>query len=180
MAKLVAEVYAEALFEVAEQTESLEAIYEDFSEFANLLKEEPDFFEVLKAPKISKVDKRQMLDKIFTDEINSYLLNFLKVLIDKRRTSSILSIYGTFREMYRKAAHIDSAYISSAVPLTDGQKQALVAELEKSTKKKIEAEYAVDPDLIGGLVIRIGYQMIDHSVIKEINDLKGMLIEKVV
>ncbi len=180
MAKLVAEVYADALFELANELDKVDDYYEEFTEIANLLKEQPDFFEVLKAPKISKVEKKQLMDTIFANELDTYLLNFLKVVIDKNRANQFVAIYQEFRDMYRDAGKVESAYITSAVELTEEQKQSLHANLEKSTKKKIEAEYSVDPSLIGGLVIRIGYQMIDHSVFKEINDLKGMLIEKVV
>ncbi len=180
MAKLVAEVYADALFEVASENQTTDSIFAEFENFAELLREDGDFWELLRSPKISKEEKIQLLDKIFSEQYSQYFLNFLKVIVEKRRANEFLNIYSVYRNLYRDVAKIETAYIKSAVELTEEQKKVLIANLEKSTGKTIEPVYSVEPALIGGIVIKIGYQMIDHSVSKGISDLKAMLIDKVV
>lgn len=180
MAQLVSEVYAGALFEVAIESNQLQALYDDYKAVVNLFKTEPDFFEIFKTPKITNDEKKQVMDSVLKEQVSIEMLNFLKILIDKRRAASVLAIFKAFEKMYRKHFNLATAVVRSVVPLTLEQSNALRTKLEYLTGYTIEIDNQIDQNLIGGMLIQIGDRIIDNSVKRKIGNLKDMLVERVV
>ncbi len=180
MAQLVSDTYAAALFEVAIDAENVMALYDEYDEVVKTFDEMPEFYEIYNTPKISKEEKKQVIDSVFKGKIDALLLNFLKVLIDKRRTNFVKATYSAFEEMVKEHQNLEKATVTSVVPLTTTQLERLTAQLIKLTGKKVTIENEIDPELVGGLMIQVGDQIIDSSVRRKILNLKDMLIERVV
>jgi len=172
MAELVSKVYSEALFEVAKEDQMVGAVRDELSYMVSCLKMYPEFFEVLKMPVINKSDKKSVLTETFEDKVSVEMINFFKTLIDKNRIGDIFDIYQDFNAKVDEFNAVLNISVESVIPLTEDQLDALSEKLRVKTGKNIVITTAVKPELIGGLVVTLGEQIIDGSVRSK---LEGML-----
>ncbi len=178
MAHVVADTYAKALFELCLERRVVDDVYEEFKYICKLMYDEPDFYEIFQTPKISIAEKKKVIKAVFAGRFSATMVNFLNVLADKRRTDCIVEIFQSFEKKYNRHHNRAKAIVRSVVPLSDEQKQKLTKQLTETSGYKIELENIIDPSLIGGLRIRIGDHMIDHSVKTGIHNMKDLLIER--
>ncbi len=164
MAKLVNKTYSEAIFEYALEEECLVGIQEEFSFIANAFTEFPDFYEVIKTPKISIAEKKMVIQETFKDHISQPLLNFLKIIIDKGRGTDILAIKRDFDERVDVYNGVVTATVESVIPLTEEQLESLANNLYQRTGKKVKINTQLNQGLLGGVVVKMGDQIIDGSV----------------
>mgnify|MGYP000872892760 FL=1 len=164
MAEVVSKTYSEAIFEVALEEGRLEAIQSEFALIESTLKAYPDFYEILKTPKININEKKQVIEETFGSQVSQTLLNFLKIIIDKNRGTDILNIKSDFDARVNEHRGIVKATVESVVPLSDDQLEKLTERLIALTGKKVEVETRITPELLGGMVIQIGDRIIDGSV----------------
>lgn len=164
MAELVSQVYSEALFDIAVEMDLIDGIQKEYDHFVQCLKDEPDFFELLKTPQISDDDKKKILEETFQNHFSEPFMNFLKIIVDKKRTGELLDIAGRYNhrvDVHRKRI---KAIVESVVPLTDQQMKGLVEKLEKLSGQTVELNNVINKDLVGGIVVSMGDRMIDGSV----------------
>lgn len=175
MAQLVREVYAQALYDATIDGNILENTYQDYKEIVSLLKAQPQLFDLFKSPKIDKQEKKLILTTVFEGQVQAELLNFLKILIDSRRTFYIIAIFEAFEAQYREHFKLQTAYIRTVTPLTPEQTKALSAKLGESTGLTIEVVNVIDPSVMGGMLIQIGDQVMDGSLKRKLSGLKDFL-----
>ena len=180
MVQLVAKTYAQSLFEVGLELETLDSFKEQLGTLVNLLEENADFMELFKTPKISTDAKKKIIEEIFKDTFSSEFLNFLRILFDKGRATHIVEIKQHFDSMLKKHMNIEVAEVISAVKLSDDEKEKLKEKLEKLTGKTIELKTSVTPEIIGGLFIKIGDKVIDSSIKSKLENIKENLRHSVV
>ncbi len=180
MAKLVAHVYAEALFEVAVQMDELKKFGEELAFVSDTFKEYPKFFEIFITPRISKEERKNVMENVFKDKVSEQMLNFIKILIDKRRGMVIHDIYRLFVKMANDKLGITNAVVESAVELTEEEKIRIKDTLVNMTGQVVELECVVKPQILGGLVINMGNKVIDASVQSRLNEMKSDLAELIV
>lgn len=171
MASVVASRYAHALFELAKQEDVLDTCKENLDVISQGMKEYPDLFMLLKHPKIDKKDKKDILSKSFVGA-HVYVLNFAKLLIDRNRFGSIEDIQKVFKELYNKEKGIEIAYIQSASSLDKKQEAEIIQMLKEKRKKDIEAKVTVVPELIAGLRIQVGNDVLDNSALTRLAKMK--------
>lgn len=164
MAKLVDITYSQAIFEYALETDRLEQFQKEFDFFAQALMDYPEFFEIIKTPKINFEEKKEIITETFKDSISAEMLNFLKVVLDKKRGSELLNIKRDFDRRVDEHNNILNASVESVIPLTDEQLEILSQNLEKITGKNVVLVSSLNPALVGGLVVKMGDQIIDGSV----------------
>ena len=172
MAELVSKVYSEALFEVAKEDQKVGAVKDELTYIVSSLKMYPEFFEVLKMPVINKSDKKNVLTETFENKVSAEMINFFKTLIDKNRIGDIFDIYHDFNAKVDEFNAVLNISVESVIPLTEHQLDALSEKLRAKTGKNVVITTAVKPELIGGLVVKAGEQIIDGSVKYK---LEGML-----
>lgn len=175
MAQLVSETYAQALFDAALELDSLKPVYADFGDVVQSFQQEQAFFELYRTPKIDKEEKKQIVASVFKDKIQPELLNFLKVLIDKRRTYHLVEIYHAFDVLYREHYKIQKAIVKTVQPLSDEQAEALKLKLRQVTGDDVEISNIIDPSIVGGMLIQIGDQILDGSLKRKLEGLKESL-----
>ncbi len=180
MAELVAETYANALFEVGLEQDEIETLFDECKQIRQLLSDYPDLYNILTTPKIANAAKKTVVTDVFGDRISQTMLNFLRILVDKRRSAVVVDIFQAFEERYYKRLNKAKAVVWSVVPLSQQQIQKLTDKLNKMTGQDIEVENKIDPALIGGVVVRIGDRMIDNSVKTGVHNMRDLLIERVV
>lgn len=176
MAKLVSKTYGDALFALALESDSLTQFQNEAEVVTDSLKENEELQKLMHHPKIKKEEKIKLVEEIFKGRVSDEMVGFLRIIISKGRYESITDIFAYFMEKVKTYQGIGTAIITSAVALSDAQKEKLKARLLETTDfKEIEMQYQVDKTLLGGLVIRIGDRVADSSIKSKIYDLSKNL-----
>ncbi len=157
--------YAEALADVAFAEKRPEEMRRQLGDFLATMAESADLRNFLESPAVPPGNKRAVIARL-TERLGASeaLCNFLYLVVDHRRVSLLEAIGTAFGEELNTRLGILEAEISAARELTAEEKQAVVAALERRTGKTIEARYQVAPELLGGVVARIGSTIYDGSV----------------
>jgi F-type H+-transporting ATPase subunit delta len=176
MAKLVAKTYGDALFELALEEGKVDMLVEETQAVYTILKENVDLHKLMNHPKITKVEKINVMEDIFKGKISDELTGFIKIIVSKDRYGEIANILEYFIASVKEYKNIGTAYVTTAVEIKETQKEELIAKLLKITKyEQIDMEYFVDNALIGGIVIRIGDRVIDSSIKTKIYEMSKNL-----
>ena len=161
--------YAEALLQVVNENDQTEQMVLEVKQLLTLINDSPELGQVLSSPILETESKKKVLVEIFSDKINSSLLNFLKLLSDRKRIGIVTSILDRFLEIYRENSNIALATVTSAVELTDEQKVLITKKIINiAGTEKLELVTKIDPSLIGGFVASVGSKVIDASLASQI------------
>lgn len=170
MAELVARRYAGALFEAGLELDKLDDFRDNLESIVNVLDSDEDLYKILSHPKISKEEKKELMKTLFEEHISKEVLNFLYILIDKRREANIKSIFDTFQGEYNLSKGIVEVTAITAVELDDERKNKLQEVLSEKMNKKVILTNAIDKTIIGGVMLKTDDKFIDGSI-------KGQLVE---
>lgn len=162
--------YAEAIFSVGESNNNLQEIYEALNSLMEMYLKDKEFKNLIDHPLISLEEKKSFLDKIFVDE-SQEVKNILFYLLDKGRVSDIREIVAEYLKIYYAKNQILDVEAIFAMELTEAQKAKLVANLEKSTEKKVNIKVNVDKSIIGGGILKIGDKIIDGTIKTQLSTL---------
>lgn len=161
----VFEPYAQALMSLAQEHNLTEQIGEDMRGILNLMKESPELGQFIGSPIIKESDKKSALGQILGDSVQPYTRNFLMLLIDRRRIPFIEGIANYYLMLLRKLNQTVLASVTSAVPLNEAQQEGVRNKVKEITSaQQVELETKIDADLIGGVVIKVGSQVLDASL----------------
>jgi F-type H+-transporting ATPase subunit delta len=166
----IAEVYARALFEVACEHDKLEVIREQLAQFADVLSANRDAQLFFFSPYFSAQEKKAGLQRAVSDG-DPELMNFLEALIERHRMPALFRIRARFDVLWDKANHRLPVSIVTAVPLDDATIHAIGARIGDQTGETIELSARVDPDIVGGIVLRVGNRIMDASVKTQLDNL---------
>jgi F-type H+-transporting ATPase subunit delta len=180
MAKLVAHVYSDALFEVAIEENKIDQLFQELQEITDLFKSYPEFFELFKTPKISVEDKKKSIEVVFKGKISDEMMNFLKIILDKRRSSAIFTIKNEFDKKVYAHKGIEKATVESAIALEEAQLKGLEVKLSEMTGKQIELKNVINKDVLGGLLLRVGDKVVDGTLRKRLVDMQDNLAQIIV
>jgi len=169
----VAERYASALFELALESGSLDAVDADLTRFSALLTESADLSRLVKSPVFAAEDQLRAVTAVLAKAgISGLVGNFIKVAANNRRLFAVPGMIAGFRQILARHRGEVTAEVTSAEPLTEAQTTALKAALKAQIGKDVSLETEVDPALIGGLVVKVGSRMVDTSLRSKLNSLK--------
>jgi len=159
----VARPYAEAAFRSALEKNTLGAVAESLALAAATARDD-QMYSVLLNPKVNAQQKKDIFDAAAGGRLDEITKRLVALLVDNHREVLIGSIAEQFEELKHDHDKVLRAKITSAQPLSDQQRDEIVAALEKRYGKKVEAEVDVDPQLLGGARVQIGDQVINASV----------------
>lgn len=168
--------YAQVLLDVAVELNKVDGFEDELKWMESVLKENADLFLILKNPIVQRTKKKDLIDKVFAQNINAKLKNFLYLLIDKRRVEildGILDEYQLRADEYRGQV---KALVQSAFELPGNKVEEIKKLLEKKVNKSVKVETKVVPDIIGGLVIYIGSSIIDRSIKGRLKSMRERLL----
>lgn len=169
---IIADRYADALVKIARDGKlTFEKISDDLNLVKSILNQSKDLQEFLTTPMVSIDDKKEIIDKVFSDEINSLIINFLKVLIDKNRFELFDDALESYNKSLDSINNISRIQVTSAVEMTEDAKKKLKIKLEEKLKKNVIFDLNIDTNIIAGLVIKIGDNIIDMSLKHKLEDL---------
>ena len=167
--------YATALYEEADAAGGLAAVDDDVLMLRNNIESNRELSRFFESPVIPQEKKESILQELLEERVETLTLQFLRLLVQKDRetlTKAILDQYQSLRDEQRG---IVDAEVTVAQPLNDEDRTALVEALEEKTGKDVRLHLEENPDLIGGLVIRIGDRVFDGSVRSQLNALRDQL-----
>jgi F-type H+-transporting ATPase subunit delta len=168
--------YATALADIVLEQGAAEPARKQLEDFRAAYAESAELRNFLGSPAISRDAKHGVIEKLVARLGASKIIrNFLFVMADNQRIHLLPGITDTFELVLRQRQGVAEADVTSAVDLNEGQKAALVKTLERLSGKKIQAKYSLEPELLGGAVVRIGDTIYDGSVRKRLNQLRAQL-----
>ena len=178
MAKLVSQVYGEALFDIARERDMIGQIGEELKDMLDVFAAYPQYRALFSNPRLDDEEKEEAFDRVFGGRICGELTGFFHLLLKNGRFGELEQIYGDFTERRLEYARIGVAYVQSAAALSADQKDRIEKKLLATTSYvSMQMHYAVDPSLIGGLKIRIGDRVVDSSIQSRLADMKSKLME---
>lgn len=175
MINVIASRYAEALFQVGEETNSTAKLYEELYEVVEVLKSNKDFYSVLKSPLVGKLDKKTILGNVFANQISDSLSNFLKIIIDKDRVSVIEAVEKSYKSLLNEKNNIIEGVAITAISMTKEELNKLETELSSKYNKNVTLTNEVDQSILGGVLVRLGNEEIDGTVKSRLAKMKDQL-----
>jgi F-type H+-transporting ATPase subunit delta len=162
--QIVREVYSEVLFELAEQADCVDSVWDDLECVRKVLRAEPQFMEILTSPRTSGTDRAQIVRRVFEGKVENLTLDFLSVLARRGRMGFIEPIsdrYEMLVDTHRGRVLVE---VTVAKVLDNEQSVALRDDLTDAIKREVKLSVNVDPAIIGGIIIKKNDTVIDNSV----------------
>jgi F-type H+-transporting ATPase subunit delta len=167
----LAEVYARSLFEVAKEEDKLDVVREQLSEVADALSGSRDLQVFFFSPYFSTDEKAEGVDNLL-DGADETIVNFLKLLVEKHRMPALFRIRQRFERLWQEENKVLPVHITSAIELDQDTVSSIGDRIGERTGRKVELRSAVDPDILGGLVLQVGNNVLDASIRNRLENLR--------
>ena len=178
MINVIANRYAEALFQLGEEENSTDVLFKELEKVVDMMtKVSKDFYKVLKSPLVSKSEQKNLEEIIFSTEVRSNIKNFLKLLVDNDRISYLEYIELAYKELLNKKNNVIDGEAISAIPMSETDIKELEVKLSNKYNKNVTIENVVDKTILGGVLVRIGNEQIDGTVKTRLDKMKEKLSE---
>ena len=167
----IADVYARALFEVAKDGAVLDRVHQELDEFADALETDRNLQVFLFSPYFSSEEKKDGVTRIVTDADERFV-NFLELLAERHRMPALFRIRRAFDSMWAEENRLLPVTVTSAVELDEGLVNDIGKRIEEQTGRQVELSSNVDPDVLGGLQVRVGNMVLDATVRNRLEQLR--------
>ena len=167
----IATVHARSLFEVAREQDKLDVVRDQLGAFADALSENRDLQVFFFSPYFSTAEKEDGLERVVTDA-DPVIVNFLKLLIEKHRMPVVFRIRGDYDSLWADENKLLPVQITSAVELDGSIVKQLGDRIAEQTDRTVDVAAEVDPDILGGIVVRVGNSVLDASVRNRLEQLR--------
>jgi len=167
----IAQVYARALFEVAEEQDKLDTVKQQLDEFAAALHDNREMAVFFFSPYFTAEEKKNGLHRA-VEGADPAVMNFLEVLVERHRMPAIFRIRTDFEALYDKSKKLMPVLVTSAVELDPATIESLGKRIGEQTGNEIELSSKVDPEILGGIVLRVGNFIMDASIRTRLEQLR--------
>jgi ATP synthase F1 delta subunit len=171
----IAQVYARSLFEVATKHDTVDVVRDELGQFADTLSDSHELQMFLFSPYFSTEEKEAGLRRAVTDADENFV-NFLLVLLENHRMPAIFRVRRVYDGLWREAHHLLAVQITSAVQLDPSVAERVGGEIGRQTGRTVELTSAVDPEILGGIVVRVGNSIIDASIRTRLDNLRKQVV----
>jgi F-type H+-transporting ATPase subunit delta len=171
---VVHRTYARSLFEAAQEAGRIPAVREELGDFVEAIRQVPELHELLRNPQLDARAKAAAVDAV-AQEADPLVRNLLHLLVEKGRGAEVEEVAAEFERLAAIEEGRLSVELTTAYELSDEEMQAIVAQIERASGRRVEATRAVDPSLIGGLVLQAGSRRLDASVRSRLERLRREL-----
>lgn len=168
--------YARALFRLAQEDRSTDQVRENLDFLTRMMEENGQFRYFMLTPRIDKEQKNVLIKKMFGASMPEVMYSFLAIVIEKRRQQFLNKIKESYELLYNLSVGRLLVTVESARQLAAEEQQNLVEALKANTGKQIVLSNKVDPLLLGGILLRIGYNVIDTSIRTKLHKIHSMLL----
>jgi F-type H+-transporting ATPase subunit delta len=172
----IAEVYARALFQVAQEHDSLDEIRDELGKFADALNDNRQLAVFFFSPYFSTEEKKDGLRRII-DGGDPQFMNFLEALVERHRMPAIFRIRSRYEQMWNDVNKLLPVEVTSAVKLDESVVKSIGQRIGEQTGDQIELTTVVDPDVLGGIVLRVGNFVLDASIRNSLEQLRKQVAQ---
>jgi F-type H+-transporting ATPase subunit delta len=176
MANAVARRYAQALFDLAQEKGLMDQVDNELGMVVSIIETNPQFRAVVDDVLIAPGVKRELISKLFLGKVSELVMNFMLVVIRKRRETAIPDMYRAYLDLANAARGIVEVEVRSAVPLPEATVKTLESKLVARLGKRVKFQTQVAPELLGGLVVRVGDELMDGSVKTRLQRMRERLV----
>jgi F-type H+-transporting ATPase subunit delta len=169
---LLARRYALAIFAFALENNEIDRLSADMKMIGNVMSENTELQHLMVSPVVSNVRKKIILRKIFEDHIHKLTLTFLDILVRKGREREIREIAIQFDKIYLDYKKITRVELTTATAIEPATQQRMMSSFEDKTHNTLQLEEQVDPDIIGGFVLKFDDYLYDASIRKTLSKLR--------
>jgi ATP synthase F1 delta subunit len=170
----IGQVYARALFQTAIEHKELDEVQEQLAIWADALGENKNLQTFFFSPRFSSAEKKDAIRRIIEGG-NEHFLNFLELLAERHRLPATFRIRRSFDELWREEHKMLTVEVTSAIELDEGLVRSIGERIEERTGRRIDLTSRVDPNIIGGIVLRVGNKILDASVQGRLQRLRRQL-----
>lgn len=164
--------YAKSLLMLAVEQNQLDEVYRDMKNIAKVCNENRDFVVFLRSP-IVKADKKiKVIEKVFDGQLGKMVSGFITIIANHHRENALGEIAASFVSQYKEFNKVTSAELISAVKLDEAQRKAILEKIRKNFTPTIEMKETIDPELIGGMIVRVGDQQFDASISRKLKEMR--------
>ena len=167
----IATVYARSLFEVALERDALDVVREQLGQFADALQDNRDLQVFFFSPYFSSEEKKDALGKAVTGA-DEAISNFLELLVEKHRMPAIFRIRREYDRLWERENRLLPVTITSAIELDSSTVDGIGKAIGDQTGRTVELTANVDPDVLGGIVLRVGNSILDASIRNRLEQLR--------
>jgi ATP synthase F1 delta subunit len=167
----IAEVYARALFDVSKERDELDQVHEELAEFAEAMNSSRDLSVFFFSPYFSTDEKKEGLKRVVKDASPTFM-NFLEALVERHRMPAIYRIRDRFDSLWEEENRLLPVQVTSAIELDKGIVNEIGEQIGDQTGRKVELSSEVDPEILGGIVLRVGNFILDVSIRNRLNQLR--------
>jgi F-type H+-transporting ATPase subunit delta len=167
----IAQVYARSLFEVAKEHDKLDVVREQLGQFADALNDNRELSIFFFSPYFNTAEKKNGLDRVL-DGADDVVQNFLSLLIENHRMPAIFRLRREFEVLWEEENKLLPVTITSAVALDEATVKSIGDAIGRQTGQQVELTSNVDPDVLGGLVVRVGNSILDASIRNRLENLR--------
>ena len=169
--------YAQALFEAARRADAVDAVESDLGFVAYTMETSAPLMAAIRSPLVLQEKKKAALRELFAGKVHELTLSFLDLLVEKRREDVVLQVEAEYLDIADEARGVVEAQVTTAVELTSQEKSRLAEALQRVTGKRVELSTDVDPDVIGGVLVKIRDTVIDGSIRGQLRAIREKLME---
>ena len=167
----IASVYARSLFEVALEQGKLDTVREQLGQVAGALQEDQQLQVFFFSPYFSTEEKKEGLAKALTDA-DETVVNFLELLIEKHRMPALLRVRRAYDRLWEDHNRLLPVQVTSAVELDEGTVRSIGDRIAEQTGRKVDLTARVEPDILGGIIVRVGNSVLDASIRHRLDTLR--------
>jgi F-type H+-transporting ATPase subunit delta len=167
----IAQVYSRSLFEVAKEQDKLDVVREQLGEFADALDQQRELAVFFFSPYFATEEKKEGLHKA-VEGADETVLNFLELLLEKHRMPAIFRVRRQFDELWEEENRLLPVQLTSAIELDESTVREVGDAIGERTGRRIELTSRVDPDILGGIVLRVGNSILDASIRNRLEQLR--------
>jgi F-type H+-transporting ATPase subunit delta len=167
----IAGVYARSLFQVAQEHDKLDEIREQLAAVADALSQSREMQQFFFSPYFSTKEKEEGLEKVVSGA-DPAILNFLKLLIENHRMPVLFRVRGEFDRLWEEENKLLPVHVTSAVELDQGTVKQIGDRISEQTGRRVELSSEVEPDILGGIVVRVGNSVLDASIRNRLEQLR--------
>ncbi len=171
----ISKEYAGALFALARESRAEEAFSAALAFVLAQFSAQPAYYDLLAAPNVPITERRELLSRSFGATVPEYVLSFLQLLCDGGHIRLLGNCVAEYQTLFLASRAISDARVVSAVPLTEEEKKALHAKLEKISGHRVAAHYETDEGLLGGLIVYMDDKVIDGSLRHQLKETKEVI-----
>lgn len=172
----IAQVYSRSLFQVADESGKIDVVRDQLGAFVNALEGSRELQTFFFSPYFSTEEKKEGLDKAVTDA-DATVANFLKLLIENHRMPVLFRVRREYDRLWEEANKLLPVQITSAIELDPSIAERIGEEIGRQTGRTVELTSSVDPDVIGGIVLRVGNSILDASIRTRLENLRKQVVK---